>query len=94
MGNYVDKNAVFLAQSETVLKEHMVRSYIGWAVVLVLITVITIFFLCRYGTAKVKKWFLNQIGFVQERAIQVAQATRASFRRPRDPPPPTKIEIS
>ncbi|CAG5027480.1 unnamed protein product [Parnassius apollo] len=84
MGNTDNKDDAVIAQSEAAMKETIVRSYIGWAVAIFSITVMILYFFCRYGTAQVKKWVRKQMGFVQEQALQMTQATRASFRRAHD----------
>ena len=95
MGNTVNKDEVVIAQSDAQIKEAMVWSYSGWAMTILLVLIFIIFLVCRYGITKIKKWFLSQVETVQERAVQLANSTRASFRRPREQPQSsTKLEIS
>lgn len=101
MGNTVNKDEVVIAQSEAQIREvHnvMTMSYIGWAIVIVLMIIMVTYILCRYGINKVKKWLLSQIEKVQDTALSQFSRTTASFRRSRNGEsskvsPKTNIEV-
>lgn len=97
MGNNINKDKTVVTQyATTEIKDYSLQPYLGWIVVVLLVVMIATFFICRYGLAKIRHWLLKQVDNIQERAVQMAQVTRASIRKVREQPKQAaqaKIEI-